>query len=310
MNRLAWALAGVMFLLVGSGGLVSAYDVGMAVPDWPTTFGHWLFLPWHWLGQRNSVLLNQSHRAIAQLVLVFAVALAAAQWRWHARGLVRWLALAVVVVLVVSTALGGWRVLGNSVLAARVHAAVAPLILGLCTALAIAGAPGWLSEEPARQHRRTKALRFWCLGTLILAFLFTLAGVQLRHMPPNAGLPWMPFWTWTQVSLALASAIAAGVLLLLAWRYFRDCPTLLRRVAWFGCLLAGQLLAGGAEWVTCYGWPHWFSDDVFPISHTVVALGPLQVAATTVHVVLGATVLAVGVSTILWTYRVVRTPRE
>ncbi len=310
MNRLAWALAGMVFLLIGSGGLVSAYVAGMAIPDWPTTFGHWFLLPQRWLGQRNDVLLNQAHRTLAQLALVCGVTLAAALWRWDARRSVRWLGLAVVAALVMSGALGGWRVLGDNAPAGRAHAAVAPLVLGLCVALTTLTSPQWLTEKPARQHRHTKALRFWCLGTLILAFLFTLAGVQLRLLPSNVGLLWALFWAWVQVSLALAIAVAAGMLLLLAWRHFRDCPTLFWRTGWLIGLLAGQLLVGGAEWVTCYGWPHWFSDYVFPIPYTVVAESPLQVAATTLYVVLGTTVSAVGVNMILWTYRVAQTPRD
>ena len=310
MNRLAWALAGLVWLLIGFGGLVTAYDAGMAIPDWPTTFRHWFLWPQDGLGQHNDVLLNQVHRSLWPLALACAIALVAGPWRQGAGRPVRWLGMAVVAVLVASGVLGGWRVLGDNAMAGLVHAAVAPLLLGLCAGLATLTSPRWRSAEPAQGHSRVTALRRWCLAALAGVSLLSLAGLPLRHLPPSAGLPWAPFWTWIQVSLALASAIAGGGLLLLAWRHFRDCPAVLRRVGWFGCLLAGQLLAGGAEWVTRYGWPHWFSDYVFPISYTVAALGPLQVAATTVHVVLGATVPAVGVSMTLWAYRVVRTPRE
>ncbi len=310
MNRLAWALAGLVWLLIGFGGLVTAYDAGMAIPDWPTTFGYWVLWFQHGLGQHNDVLLNQVHRSLWPLALGCAITLVAGPWRKGEGRPVRWLGLAVVAVLVASGALGGWRVLGDNAAAGLVHAAVAPLLLGLCASLTTLTSLPWLSGEPAQEHCRATALRRWCLAALVVVSLLSLAGVPLRHLPASAGLTWAPFWTWVQVSLALASAIAGGGLLLLGWRYFRECPTVMRRVGWFGCLLAGQLLAGGAEWVTCYGWPHWFSDYVFPISYTVVALGPLQVAATTVHVVLGATVPAVGVSMTLWAYRVVRTPRE
>ena len=43
-HRLAVALALVTFPLIWVGGLVTTYDAGMAVPDWPTTFGYNPFL--------------------------------------------------------------------------------------------------------------------------------------------------------------------------------------------------------------------------------------------------------------------------
>ncbi len=309
VNRLAWALIGGVFLAICTGGLVTAYGAGMAIPDWPTAFGRWFSPPQRWLGQPNDLLVSRGHRALSQLAVVGAIALAAALWRSDARRRVRRLGLAMAAIAMVAGTLGGWRVLGDSVPAGRLHAALAPWLLALCVAVAAVTSQRWLSEEPAREHRHTKSLRRWCLGTLVIACLLALAGVQLRLLPPNAGLMWLPFWAWVQVSLAVLCVLAAATLLLVARRHFTDCPMLVRRFGWFGGLLAAQLLTAGCHWVTSYGWPPWFTDSIFPIPYTVVADGPLQLAATTAHVALESVVPAVGANMTLWAYRVIREPR-
>ena len=43
-HRLAVLLVCVVFPLIWVGGLVTTYDAGMAVPDWPTTYGYNLLL--------------------------------------------------------------------------------------------------------------------------------------------------------------------------------------------------------------------------------------------------------------------------
>ncbi len=299
-----------MFLVIGSGGLVTAYGAGMAIADWPTTFGRWFYLPPPGMWGHAGVLFNLVHRTLAPPAAVGAMALAAGLWRRDARRAVRHLGLAVLAAVIVSGALGVWRVLADSVPAARLHAATAPLPLALCVAVAAVTSPRWLAKDPAREHRRAKALRRWCLGTLGTASLFTLAGVQLRYVPPNAGLTWLPFWTWAAVLLALAGAAAGANFLLVAWRHFRDCPAIIRRSGGVVALLAAQLLAGACHWVTTYGWPPWFTDHILPIPYTVVAEGPLQVMATALYAVLGSLVPAVGLDTAMWSYRLVRHSRQ
>ncbi len=44
LDRFAWLTAGATFLLLGLGGLVTSHEAGLAVPDWPTTYGYNMFL--------------------------------------------------------------------------------------------------------------------------------------------------------------------------------------------------------------------------------------------------------------------------
>lgn len=303
MNRPAWGLVCLVFLLICSGGLVTAYGAGMAVPDWPRTFEHWVYPPHRWLGRLDGVFLNQLHRTLAQLTLVWAVVLAVLAWQSSGSHKARMLALAVVVGVMVQGAVGGWRVFSGSLPVAAIHAATAQLVLILCMMVAVVTSKHWLAAQPVRGHRNAKSVRRWCLATVFLAYVLIIIDAQLRHVPPNAALSWLPFWVFSRLALTVLAVIAAGRLMMLARPRSGGYPTIGRRIGWLIGLLTAQLLLGGAAWVTRYGWPSWFADYVFPISYTVVAGGSLQRFVAVSHIVVGSLVMAVGVNAAMWTYR-------
>ena len=61
LNRFAWLTCVATLLLICSGGMVTSKNVGLAVPDWPTTFGYNMFLfPDFKMGRRNFVRAHAS----------------------------------------------------------------------------------------------------------------------------------------------------------------------------------------------------------------------------------------------------------
>lgn len=60
--------------LIGIGGLVTSHNAGMAVPDWPNSYGYNMFLfpVSHWIG---GILYEHTHRLVATFVGVLVVAL-------------------------------------------------------------------------------------------------------------------------------------------------------------------------------------------------------------------------------------------
>src|SRR5881628_556994 len=79
-HRLSVALALVTFPLIWVGGLVTTYDAGMAVPDWPGTCGYNLFLyPWQtWLAGPWNLFIEHGHRLLGATAGLVAIALLAA----------------------------------------------------------------------------------------------------------------------------------------------------------------------------------------------------------------------------------------
>jgi hypothetical protein len=63
-HRLAVVLGCATFPLLFIGGLVTSKGAGLAVPDWPTTFGYNMFL-YPWSEMVGNILYEHSHRLVA-----------------------------------------------------------------------------------------------------------------------------------------------------------------------------------------------------------------------------------------------------
>src|SRR6516164_10283228 len=75
LHRFALLTAVAAFLLLGVVGLVTSHGVGMAVPDWPNTYGYNMFLfpVSKWVG---GVFYEHSHRLSASAVGLLTTVLA------------------------------------------------------------------------------------------------------------------------------------------------------------------------------------------------------------------------------------------
>src|SRR5271170_4986077 len=89
-RRLALLVALLTLPLIFMGGRVTSTGSGMAVPDWPTTFGeNMFFFPWsRWVGP---VLIEHTHRLAAAIVGLATIALALGMAAYEVRPRVRWL---------------------------------------------------------------------------------------------------------------------------------------------------------------------------------------------------------------------------
>ncbi len=82
--------------LILVGGLVTSHGVGMAVPDWPNTYGYNMFLfpVSQWIG---GIFYEHTHRLLAALVGLLTTVLAVWLWARETRALARWAGIAVMV---------------------------------------------------------------------------------------------------------------------------------------------------------------------------------------------------------------------
>src|SRR5438046_5198320 len=109
LNRFAWLTCVATLLLICSGGMVTSKNVGLAVPDWPTTFGYNMFLfpVSKWVG---GILFEHTHRLIASAVGLLTIILAIWLWRSESRRWVRILGLIALAGVILQGILGGLRV--------------------------------------------------------------------------------------------------------------------------------------------------------------------------------------------------------
>ena len=86
-HRLAVALCCATFPLVWVGGLVTTHDAGMAVPDWPNTYGYNLLLyPWsEWFAGPWDLFIEHAHRLFASAVGLLCIAFVIVVWRADSR---------------------------------------------------------------------------------------------------------------------------------------------------------------------------------------------------------------------------------
>lgn len=123
LHRFAWLTAVAALALISLGGLVTSHGVGMAVQDWPTTFGYnMFFFPIsQWVG---GVYWEHIHRLAASAVGLLTSVLALWLYGRSARPVMRWLG-GVLFALGVGTWMAMPRRWSDAVVLAGVGAALA-----------------------------------------------------------------------------------------------------------------------------------------------------------------------------------------
>jgi heme a synthase len=141
-HRLAVILACATFLLLFIGGLVTSLGAGLAVPDWPTTFGYNMFL-YPWAKMVGGIFYEHSHRLVASTVGLLTIALAMMFWFHERRQWLRWLGVAALILVILQGVLGGLRVVLLQHTLAMIHACVAQAFFALTVSLALFTSAAW-----------------------------------------------------------------------------------------------------------------------------------------------------------------------
>ena len=155
LNRFAWLTCVATLLLICSGGMVTSKNVGLAVPDWPTTFGYNMFLfpISKWVG---GILFEHTHRLMGSLVGFLTIILAVWLWLREDRRWVRSLGVIAVVGVILQGILGGLRVTMMKDQIGIFHACVAQAFLGLLVFIALVTTKFW----PSLAHRHFDSQKF------------------------------------------------------------------------------------------------------------------------------------------------------
>jgi heme a synthase len=176
LSRFIWFLASLTFVLIFSGGLVTSKGVGLAVPDWPTTFGYNMFaFPIsEWVG---GIFYEHSHRLIASVVGFLTIILAVWLWRADSRKWMRVLGVVALVAVIVQGVLGGLRVTMLKDELGIFHGCLAQSFLCLLVFIGIACSRVW--------HRlpgsHSAPLLWLPVITTALIFVQLALGATMRH---------------------------------------------------------------------------------------------------------------------------------
>ena len=254
------------FLLIIAGALVTGNDAGLAVPDWPLSYGS-LTPP-----MVGGIFYEHGHRMVASFVGFLTIILAVWLWQRDDRPAVRklgWVALGVVVT---QGLLGGITVLFFLPAPVSVmHACLAQAFLCIVSSLALVTSRNWRSAaRRVALDLKGVSMSHLCIWTTASVYGQLILGAALRHT--KAGLLWHVSGAFV-VTLFMLWTIAR------VYKYYATVPQLFRTAMILAILLAAQLSLGvGSYLVRLTG-----REDIQP--------GALMVVVTTAHVAIGAAVL-------------------
>jgi cytochrome c oxidase assembly protein subunit 15 len=288
----ATVAASATFLLLIAGGVVTSHEAGLAVVDWPNSYGCSMFL-YPLSRMTGGIYYEHAHRLLGSLVGLTTLVLFAQLLRVDDRRWLKGLALVAFLAVILQGVLGGLRVTGRlttstaaedmapSTTFAVVHGVFGQLFFGLMTALAIVTTSRWRRERP-QPHPAAgldRALSKLLVGALAVQIAL---GALLRHT--GEGLLIHICTAAVVIMLAVAVGVRLGALGrdLALWR--RLAQGLFALVTLQAALGFAALIAAGAK-------------RIGPSPPTI------DVVLTTAHQAVGAILLASGVAAMLWMHR-------
>lgn len=310
LHRFAVLTAAATLFLIVAGGLVTSTGSGLAVPDWPLSYGM-VFPP-----MVGGIFYEHGHRMIATFVGFLTTVLAAWLWRREKRQWVRRLGLLALATVALQGILGGLTVL--YLLPAPVsvaHACLAQTFFCLTVSIALFTSAEWQRRPPPVADAGRPSLRGLCLATVAAVYAQLLLGAVMRHteaglaipdfplsfghlVPPFSSLsvnPTAPFPIpleeyRNRVLIHFAHrAWAVAVALLVGWTTCRLLKTHRDRRALVRPVL---LMAGLVVLQVCLGAFVIWTEKAVPVA--------------TAHVAVGASILASGVVLTLRTWRMTK----
>ncbi len=284
------------FPLIFVGGLVTTTDAGMAVPDWPTTYGYNMFLyPWYtWFFGPWDVFIEHGHRMLGALVGLATIALVIIVFRKDDRPWMRKLVVIALLAVVAQGMLGGLRVTQNNVQLAMVHGCFGQLFFALTAVILTTFSRFWgnpvaecQAEAETVRSQLAKPLRL-ALITTVLVYLQVVLGALIRHIPVTASTQTFSTLVIFHVAMALV-VIGHIVAIALSLRKRKAlAPAVGRYGKWLTCLVLLQVGLGLGTWVLKYGFPMGLGENRFFANHLVTTYGWWQEHITTAHVAIGA----------------------
>jgi len=284
--------------------MVTSKGVGLAVPDWPTTFGYNMFLfpVSKWVG---GILFEHTHRLIASAVGVLTIILAVWLWRMESRRWLRNLGFAALGAVILQGVLGGLRVTMLKDEIGIFHACLAQGFFAMLIVITLATSRLWQRiSAQAVSSRAAHSLARAAIVTTCVVYAQLALGATMRHQHRDLAILDFPaaygklipdvsaaklaeinawrdaralsditaFQVWLQMAHRfLALVIAAGVIVCLFRAHAIELPsTRLARFtdAWF-LFLVGQITLGA--------WVIW-SNKAADIATAHVAVGAIMLA--------------------------------
>lgn len=288
--------------------MVTSKGVGLAVPDWPTTFGYNMFLfpVSRWVG---GVFFEHTHRLIASTVGLLTIVLAAWIWRVDERRWLRNLGFAALGAVIVQGVLGGLRVTLLKDEIGIFHACLAQAFLGMLIVITLATSRLWQRLAGTTQRAvPAKTLVRVVLATTLAIYLQLGLGATMRHQHRDLSILDFPL----AYGRLIPDTSPAKLAQINAWRDARPLSDVTASHIWLqlthrfvAVLIAAGVIASlflARRTGPDAGLLSRFSDLWFLLLACQITLGAWVIWSNkaadiaTAHVAVGATMFAVGVA--------------
>lgn len=296
-HRLAVALVCATFPMIWVGGLVTTYGAGMAVPDWPNTYGYNIFLyPWEtWVHGPWKLFIEHGHRLLGTVVGMLTIGFLVTAFCCQSRKSVRWLSIVALFFVLFQGALGGLRVIEDEVQLAKIHGCVGPAFFAFAVALAAITSKRWQTPPAADRVAAGRVaagiVERLAAITTFLAYAQLVLGAQLRHLPSGTQPGEFRLTLMFHLGIAIALVVHIASLGVRAARPATD-RWLSRPIFGLCVLITLQVVLGCGTWITKYGWPAWMGGYGFAAGYVTTAESTHQAAIVTSHVAIGSLILA------------------
>lgn len=276
--------------LVAVGGLVTSYEAGLAVVDWPNSYGSNMFL-FPLTRMVGGIYYEHAHRLFGTLVGLTTLVLCVRIFLTEKRSWVKALGLGALLLVIGQGILGGLRVTGHftmsdspeitrpNLMLALVHGVTGQVFFGWMAALAVVTSTTWKRGRLRAGAPGDRILPV-VLGACLLVQL--LLGVHVRHL----GTGTMIHIAFAVVVLLVAVAVAVKTM-----GSFSDVPVLRKSAGALLGHVTTQLLLGIVAFIAVSRTPR-AAPDLF------------EVVTTTAHQTIGALLLANAVILAIWHRRV------
>ncbi len=264
------------------GGSVTTYRVGLAVPDWPTTFDENMFLYNFWEAPFG-VRLEHAHRLYGAAVGLATIVLTGSFLAFERRRWLKGLGVFALAAVILQGVLGGIRVTHHSTVLAAVHGATGQAFFGLMVVLCVLTGRDWnRGAEPAVDPDHLRRRSAVVLG---LVYMQIGLGGWLRHFGSPTAL-------WAHAIFAVAVWLHAVVLTYRIERRRTELAPLLVSSRVLGLTLTVQILLGLAALAF-----------VLPMGGNLRPVTSYQAVVRTAHQTNAALVFAAAIVLTLRAYR-------
>jgi len=294
LHRYAKLVSAATVLLLVAGGLVTSTGSGLAVPDWPTSYG-WNMLTFPMKHMVGGIFYEHGHRLIASGVGFLTIFLALWIWKVEPRRWMRMLGFTALAAVCVQGLLGGITVLYFLPMpVSTAHAGLAQIFFCLTISIALFTSRGWI--DPRADPVDDRMLRLVAGVTTAAIYLQVIVGATMRHSDAGLAIPDFPLvfggllppeWTapiaihYAHRVGALIVSLAIGATVGHVWYHHSKRSELRRPASLLACLVLAQVTLGA-----------------------FVIWSQKNVAINTAHVVVGALTLATSLVLTLRSHQV------